>query len=621
VAQPLRRQITIVIVVLTVVVFAAIGYGARLTYNEHVRQLAAQTTTMAATVVAYVNRVLDTADAVAVTASRHPSMRALDPRAASEVLLPLVGGRDQLLNNALLADLNGQPLAWARPPDAAVEGTIDRAWLSQVAHTGKTLISPMLGKAGDTHHAIVLAYPVVSPGHRLAGVLGLSVHLEALEQVLGSIPLPPGSVVTLTDQHSVVVARSLEAAQYVGRSAAPGGQPRNPYEVPASAILTGVDGVERVFGNAVIDRGPWLASVGIPTSVAFSRTLPIYQRNFAVSVGAMILVIILTWTFGRRWIRAFDHLDDTARRVSRGDLSPLDAKPMPTAEMEHLQQTVGRMITSLQNARTSIAAQVDDERRMRQELQSLQQQVIRQERLAAIGVLVSGVAHELNNPLQSILGFSELLSMQKDLPEQVKADLALIQKESTRASGIIRNLSRFGRQQLEPTPVRLRDVVASVMELRHRKLEQANIRVGVDERSAALVLAVFTELQQVLLNFVINAEQAIDAAGPARREIAIRTGDRDGWAWIEIEDSGPGVPPEHEAKLFQPFYTTKPVGEGTGLGLSVSYDIIRSHNGRIGYRRSQSGGAIFYFELPIVHPATQSPPRGDPGGTPDRLDV
>ena len=103
-------------------------------------------------------------------------------------------------------------------------------------------------------------------------------------------------------------------------------------------------------------------------------------------------------------------------------------------------------------------------------------------------------------------------------------------------------------------------------------------------------MAIFTELQQVVLNFVINAEQAIVHADcHSRAASSIRTGDRDGWAWIEVEDSGPGVPAEHEAKLFQPFYTTKPVGEGTGLGLSVSYDIIRSHNGRIGYRRGAIG--------------------------------
>ena len=600
-AQPLRRQISAVVVLLTVVVFAAIGYGARLTYDEHVRQLATQTSTMAATVVVYVNRNLDTADAVAVTASLHPSMRALDSEAASEVLQRLVDGRDQLLNNALMADMNGQPLAWAVRPDPAVEGSVDRAWLAQAARTGKSLVSPMLGKAGDAHHSIVLAYPIVSED-KVVGVLGLSVHLEALEKVLASIPLPPGSVVTLTDARSVVVARSLDAAQYVGRSAAPGGTPRNPYEVPATAILTGVDGVERVFGNAVVDRGPWLASVGIPTSVALARTLPIWQRNFAISVGATILIVIFTWILGRQWIRAFDHLDATAHRVSRGDLSPLDQKAMPTAEMERLQHTVSSMITNLQSARASIAAQVDDERRMRQEVQSLQQQVIRQERLAAIGVLVSGVAHELNNPLQAILGFAELLQMQKDLPEQARKDLTLIQKESARASAIIRNLSRFGRQNLEPSPVRLRDVVASVMELRHRKLEEANIHVTLEERSHGLVLAIFTELQQVLLNFAINAEQAIAHANPTEREITVRTGDRDGWAWIELEDSGAGVPTEDEAKLFQPFYTTKPVGEGTGLGLSVSYDIIRSHNGRIGYRRAPHGGAIFYFELPIVPP-------------------
>jgi C4-dicarboxylate-specific signal transduction histidine kinase len=362
-----------------------------------------------------------------------------------------------------------------------------------------------------------------------------------------------------------------------------------------------VDGVERVFGNSVVERGPWLASVGIPLSVAMSRTWPIFQRNFGISIVTTVMIVVLTWTFGRRWLQAFDHLDETAKRVSRGDLSPLQAKPMPTAEMQRLQETVSSMITSLQKARTAIAAQVDDERRMREEVQSLQQQVIRQERLAAIGVLVSGVAHELNNPLQAILGFSELLQMQKDMPEGARADLTLIQKESARASAIIRNLSRFGRQMSEPSPVRLRDVVASVLELRQRKLEELNIEVDIADKSQGLVMAIFTELQQVVLNFAINAEQAIVLSNAPRRRIMIRTGDRDGWAWIEVEDTGPGVPAESEVKLFQPFYTTKPVGEGTGLGLSVSYDIIRSHHGRIGHRPgSAGGGAVFFFELPIV---------------------
>jgi len=599
-AQPLRRQIVFLAVLLTIVVYSAIFYAARLTYDEHVRQLAAETSTMAATVVVYVNHNLEAADAVAVTATRHPSMRQLDPAAASDVLLPLVGGRDRSLGNAVMADVTGRPLAWAKPPDPAVEGKLDPTFLRQAAEQRETRVSRMLGGPGDAAHAVVLGYPITSSDDQVVGVLGLSVHLEALEQILGSIPLPPGSVVTLTDADSIVVARSLDAELYVGRPTAAPGQQRDPADVPASVVITGIDGVERVFGNAVVERGPWLASVGIPTAVAMARTAPIRQRNLAIAIGSTVVGFLFTLIFARRWLSAFDHLDATARRISRGDLSALDQKKMPTAEMDHLQQTVGEMITSLKNARQSIAAQVDDERRMREEVQSLQQQVVRQERLAAIGVLVSGVAHELNNPLQAILGFSELLQMQKDMPESARGDLLLIQKESSRASAIIRNLSRFGRQVSHPSPVRFRDVVASVLELRQRKMEELNIGVEVDERSRATVMAIFTELQQVLLNFAINAEQAIVQSEATRREVCIRTGDRDGWAWLEVEDSGPGVPPEHEPKLFQPFYTTKPVGEGTGLGLSVSYDIVRSHGGRIGYRRSPAGGAIFFFELPIV---------------------
>jgi signal transduction histidine kinase len=114
------------------------------------------------------------------------------------------------------------------------------------------------------------------------------------------------------------------------------------------------------------------------------------------------------------------------------------------------------------------------------------------------------------------------------------------------------------------------------------------------------VLAVLTELQQVVLNFVVNAEQSMVGSGRLPGRITIRTYDAGGSAVLEIEDTGPGIPPENEAKLFQPFFTTKPVGQGTGLGLSISYGIVDSLGGQIGYRRAEAGGAIFYFKLPAV---------------------
>jgi C4-dicarboxylate-specific signal transduction histidine kinase len=146
----------------------------------------------------------------------------------------------------------------------------------------------------------------------------------------------------------------------------------------------------------------------------------------------------------------------------------------------------------------------------------------------------------------------------------------------------------------------LRDTVQSVVELRQRRFSEQNIILDVEEHAEHPALAVFNELQQVVLNFVINAEQAITSNGAGERRITIRTREVDSAVRLEVEDSGPGVRPEDESKLFQPFFTTKLPGEGTGLGLSVSYGIIQSYGGKIGYRRGDHGGAVFYFDLPAA---------------------
>jgi C4-dicarboxylate-specific signal transduction histidine kinase len=422
--------------------------------------------------------------------------------------------------------------------------------------------------------------------------------LKALQTVIQDIPLPPGSVITITDQRSTVLARSVDPDQYVGRTTTT--TPMRVQDVPDYTLLVGVDGVERVFANDVFEPASWLVSVGIPTAVAYDRVAPIYQRNLGIAVAVIVFTLLLQFFLLRSYTRAFDRAILFAGRVAAGDLSAPTPIKMPSREMEQIQHSVIEMVNKMRHAREAIAAQIDEERRIRQELESLQRQVIRQERLAAIGVLVSGIAHELNNPLQAILGFAELLQMRKDLPAGAAQELALIQKESTRASAIIRNLSRFSRQTTaEPSHIRLHDVVASVVELRQRKLEQDNIELDVVESGNPVVHAVFAELQQVVLNFVINAEQAVMQQREPRL-ISITMAERDGRACLEVQDSGPGVPPEDEAKLFQPFFTTKPVGEGTGLGLSVSYGIIQSHGGRIGYRRAAGGGAIFFFDLPVA---------------------
>jgi signal transduction histidine kinase len=294
---------------------------------------------------------------------------------------------------------------------------------------------------------------------------------------------------------------------------------------------------------------------------------------------------------------------------------------LPNRELAQLQDAFITMAANLREAHDALDHQVEQERRMRETLQSLQRQVVRQERLAAVGVLVSGVAHELNNPLQAILGTAELLERHRGLGPEALDEVSFIKTQSGRAREIIRNLSRFSSQQSgPPTLVDLRDVIGEVVQLRRRDLDNLSIALDTELTTTRKVYANFTEVEQVTLNFVINAQQAIESAGRKKGRILIRVFDAGKKVGLEVQDDGPGVTPEDEPKLFQPFFTTKPVGKGTGLGLSVSYGIIESYGGVIGYRGNEWGGATFFFELPVTEPAARPSPSSKAGLTPGKPD-
>jgi len=226
----------------------------------------------------------------------------------------------------------------------------------------------------------------------------------------------------------------------------------------------------------------------------------------------------------------------------------------------------------------------------------------RTEKLAAIGELVAGVAHELNNPLTGISTFAQLLMEDKLQREQFES-VSLIKREADRAIGVIRDLLLFARKaDARDVVVDINTIVKHTVRLRalasrssgievHMHLDETNPQVRGDEQ----------KLQQVLLNLLVNAESAME--GSQLRHLTVMTQKKQGMVQIVVSDTGHGMQPAVAQRVFEPFFTTKPPGQGTGLGLSVSYGIIQAHDGAISVESAPESGSTFTILLPLYNEA------------------
>jgi signal transduction histidine kinase len=251
----------------------------------------------------------------------------------------------------------------------------------------------------------------------------------------------------------------------------------------------------------------------------------------------------------------------------------------------------------------ALVRDVSERKKLDDETRDIYHQLLQAEKMAALGQTISGVAHELNNPLATILSWAERLSQRQGLEDSVRRGLETILSESERAARIVRNLLTFARKrQTTRAMVDVNQVVRETMALRAYEQRVSNVCV-IDALAAGLpqVFADGYQLQQVLLNLVINAEQAMLSAS-GRGILVVRTWhDAEQEAVVlEINDDGPGIPDELQPKIFDPFFTTKEVGKGTGLGLTVAYAIVQEHGGRIRLESRPEKGASFYVELPIT---------------------
>ncbi len=316
------------------------------------------------------------------------------------------------------------------------------------------------------------------------------------------------------------------------------------------------------------------------------------QLLLAACIIAIIIGSVIVWFFVQRATAPLLELRDSAEAVGRGDFSRRVAVHSRD-ECGELAKTFNQMTENIRSAQAQLQQTVTT-------LKTTQAQLVQSEKLSAVGEFVAGVAHELNNPLAAVMGFSELL---KDAPvdEKHRRHLDLIFKSSQRCRKIVQSLLSFARRhQPERKPVVINLLIEEVLEIVAYQLRTSNVEVVC--RLAAdlpLTLADGHQVQQVLLNLINNARQAIEAHQESGR-ITITTERSGQFIRITIQDNGPGISPENMRRIFDPFFTTKEVGKGTGLGLSLCYGLIKEHGGDIIVTSQPGHGATFTIALPAT---------------------
>ncbi len=246
------------------------------------------------------------------------------------------------------------------------------------------------------------------------------------------------------------------------------------------------------------------------------------------------------------------------------------------------------------------------------ERRRLQDQLIQSEKMSAIGQLIAGIAHDLNNPLASVVGFADYLTEVPNVPPALREPLTVIQEEAERASNIVKNLLSFARkQEHQRRPTALKPLLDATFLLLRNNLMAYRVEASLEvEPDLPMPDIDPNQIQQVFVNLINNAAQAIASTGRPGTVVVRARRWLDGVA-VDVADDGPGMSEALAAQVFEPFFTTKPEGEGTGLGLSISQGIVREHGGRIMLSTEEEGGSVFTVQLPLATQPTAPVPDED----------
>ncbi|MBJ6751301.1 sensor histidine kinase [Geomonas anaerohicana] len=338
-----------------------------------------------------------------------------------------------------------------------------------------------------------------------------------------------------------------------------------------------------VGGFSRTELGEVTVGVQIPKSTAFLTSRALLFDLLVLSLVLLGGAALLSQFWSHRLTRPIEKLSEATRMVGQGRFE-IEVPAVSGDEIGALAGSFNRMAVELKHRE--------------QALKDLYGQLVQSEKMAAFGALGAGIAHEVKNPLAGILGITQLSLRGVESGHPLEKNLHIIEKETKRCKTIIENLLKFARQeQVEFGEVDMAQVVADALAIVDHQLGINSVKVEqVVEPGLPACRGNANQLQQVLMNLMINAQQAMGGTAGVVRLSARRL--EEGGLELRVSDNGPGIPKEIQAKIFDPFFTTKPAGQGTGLGLSVSYGIVKDHGGEIRLESEEGVGTTFIITLP-----------------------
>ena len=464
-----------------------------------------------------------------------------------------------VFDNVFLINGKGTVL-WSEPPAQELLETRFEKFDEILKQVGKAPTEPafLASQTASGLDLLVVSPLTDSEGRILALLVGITpASHPAIHKIIGRIGKEHGTVQLVDDQSKRVIASTDKQRELL------------PFQYP--------DPTKSLFVSEPAKPTPWVLVIdqNIAQAYAGIQSLKTLLTVFGVifiliAMGSLIFML-------RSFTRPVEVLTAAARRIADGDLSggfTLDRSD----EIGVLSRTLDEMKTKLKSSYDLL---------------------LNSEKMALMGQVVAGIAHELNNPLTIVIGNIQLMMM-RELNEKNLQSLKHIKDGADRASKIVRNLLTFARQEKperKPTDINL--VLKRTLELRAYELKVSNIEVSLElTPDLPDTMADPHQLQQIFLNLIVNAEQAmIDAHGKGLLRLSTRS--EAGKILIFFSDDGPGIPRENLRRIFEPFFTTKPVGKGTGLGLSICQGIVGEHGGRIDVVSTVGRGTTFIIELPV----------------------